>query len=199
MQQRRGIVSVVVAIAVAGLLFVGFCVAAGGALADDADLPSSVPATAGAPVAPGRPCSDPVETQGFGPTAYAFEPPLRGAAHFHTGIDFVCVGDRTIHALLPGVVFTVVRSDCGGGFGCNVVVASQVDGRTLFSRYAHGAEGSQLVVPGEIVTVGQPLELEGSTGNSTGAHVHVEVDEGTAFTSSSIDPAPFLDPSIVRG
>ena len=198
MQQRRSVVSVVVAVAAACLLFVGFCVAAGGALADDADLPSSVPTTGGAPIAPGRPCANPVETQGFGPTVYAFEPPLRGAAHFHTGIDFVCLGDRTIHALVPGVVFTVVRSDCGGGFGCNVVVASQVNGRTLFSRYAHGAQGSQLVVPGELVAAGQPLELEGSTGNSTGAHVHVEVDEGTPFISSCIDPAPFLDPATVR-
>lgn len=102
-------------------------------------------------------------TSGFGRRA----DPFNGGAAEHKGIDFHArVGDPVL-SVADGVVgFAGVRS----GYG-NVV---EIDhGNGYVTRYAHN---SRLVVrAGDLVRAGQQIAKAGSTGRSTGAHVHFEV------------------------
>jgi murein DD-endopeptidase MepM/ murein hydrolase activator NlpD len=189
----RRVAAAAAAVALAAAALVGLVVAAAVGVAGSsssaglASMPSAPPGA----ITPGRPCASPLETQGFRPGPGNVEPN-------HTGIDFACVGDRTLVALLPGTVALARNADCGGGFGCTVVVRADVAGRDLYVRYGHVAEGSIVVAVGEEVPAGAVVATEGSTGWSTGPHVHVEVDDGALSTDRCINPAPFLDPAILR-
>ena len=113
---------------------------------------------------PGRePIANSYITSGFGGRA----DPFNGGAANHKGIDFhASVGDPVL-AVADGVVsYAGVR----GGYG-NVV---EVDhGNGYVTRYAHN---SRLTVkPGDLVRAGEQVAKAGSTGRSTGAHVHFEV------------------------
>lgn len=93
--------------------------------------------------------------------------PFTGHPAFHSGQDFSGARMEAIHATAPGVVsFTGVRS----GYGNTVEVDH---GRGLKTRYAHLAAIS--VTVGQQVAVGQRLGGMGSTGRSTGTHLHYEV------------------------
>jgi murein DD-endopeptidase MepM/ murein hydrolase activator NlpD len=127
-------------------------------------------------------------TQGFGPTPFAFEPPYLSYPHFHTGLDLADVIGTPVQAADDGVVVLVGSSIVGGqqvGYG-NYVVIAHTDG--LATLYGHLA--LPLVKVGDKVKQGQPIGLEGSTGNSTGPHCHFELRVDGQF----IDPTPFLPP-----
>jgi murein DD-endopeptidase MepM/ murein hydrolase activator NlpD len=102
-------------------------------------------------------------TSGFGRRA----DPFNGGAAEHKGIDFHAnVGDPVLSVADGVVSFAGVRS----GYG-NVV---EIDhGNGYVTRYAHN---SRLVVKaGDLVRAGEQIAKAGSTGRSTGAHVHFEV------------------------
>lgn len=103
------------------------------------------------------------QTSGFG---VRFDPFTRRPA-YHSGLDFGGGHATPIYATGPGVIsFTGVRS----GYG-NVV---EIDhGRGLKTRYAHLSGYS--VRAGQRVAVGQRIAAMGSTGRSTGPHLHYEV------------------------
>jgi murein DD-endopeptidase MepM/ murein hydrolase activator NlpD len=71
-----------------------------------------------------------------------------------------------------------------GGYGLYMVVASDPQLSTL---YAH--LDWPLVQPGDVVAAGQPIALMGSTGNSTGPHLHFEV----RIAGIPVDPLPLLE------
>lgn len=104
-------------------------------------------------------------TSGFGGRA----DPFGGGRQFHKGIDFDARTGDPVLAVGDGVVsFSGVRS----GYG-NVV---EVDhGNGFVTRYAHNSRNTVKV--GDLVRVGQQVARAGSTGRSTGAHVHLEVWE----------------------
>ena len=113
------------------------------------------------------PSRDPIAgsyiTSGFGGRA----DPFGGGSQFHKGIDFEAdVGDPVL-AVADGVVsYSGVRS----GYG-NVV---EVDhGNGYVTRYAHNSRLTRSV--GDLVRSGQEIAKAGSSGRSTGAHVHFEV------------------------
>lgn len=90
----------------------------------------------------------------------------------HTGIDIAGPGGTPLYASRAG---TVIRSQCGwnGGYGCYVILDH---GGGVTTLYGHA---SQLYVDvGERVAQGQTLAAMGSTGRSTGPHVHFEVRVG---------------------
>ncbi len=102
-------------------------------------------------------------TSGFGGRADPFD----GGSAFHKGVDFHAnVGDPVLSVADGVVSYAGVR----GGYG-NVV---EVDhGNGYVTRYAHN---SRLVVKvGDLVRAGQQIARAGSSGRSTGAHVHFEV------------------------
>ena len=120
-------------------------------------------------------------TQGFGPTTAWFEPPYGGAAHFHTGLDLSAAWGSPVHAADDAVVL-FTGSD-GYGYG-NYVVLGHSGG--MVTLYGHLA--SIAVKQGDQVKQGDVIGAEGSTGNSTGPHLHFELRVDGAPT----DPRPLM-------
>ncbi|SDQ69400.1 Murein DD-endopeptidase MepM and murein hydrolase activator NlpD, contain LysM domain [Curtobacterium sp. UNCCL20] len=91
----------------------------------------------------------------------------------HMGIDFAPGAGTPIRVIAAGTVIKVQPND--GGFGNDVWVQHDVDGKQFVSVYGHMQDNSFKVVNGQHVEVGDELGLVGSTGNSTGPHLHLEV------------------------
>lgn len=126
---------------------------------------------------PGRmPIANSYITSGFGGRA----DPFGGGGQYHKGIDFkASVGDPVLSVADGVVSFAGVK----GGYG-NVVDVDHGNG--YVTRYAHN---SRLAVKaGDLVRVGQEVARAGSTGRSTGAHVHFEVWENGRV----VNPRKFL-------
>lgn len=109
--------------------------------------------------------------------------PITGRQHLHGGIDIAAPNGTPILAAKAGVV---VISLYGSSYG-NYVVLSHPDGtRTL---YAHMSQRS--VSAGDTVRQGQTVGLVGSTGSSTGNHLHFETWTGSS-SSSRVNPMQFF-------
>ena len=122
-------------------------------------------------------------SQPFGPSRFWFEPAFGSYPHFHTGIDLVEPFGSPIYAADDGIVALVGKSSSGYG---NYVVLAHSGG--LDTLYGHLS--TSLVKVGQTVTQGQVVGLEGSTGNSTGPHVHFEL----RIRNQPVDPTPYLPP-----
>jgi murein DD-endopeptidase MepM/ murein hydrolase activator NlpD len=132
-------------------------------------------------------------TQPFGPSSFWFEPPYGSYAHFHTGIDISAPAGTPVLAADDGVVLLAGASIVNGqliGYG-NYVVIAHSDGLTTL--YGHLL--TIQVKVGDRISQGQVVGNEGSTGNSTGPHLHFELRQG----NTPIDPAPFLPPGQPSG
>ncbi len=105
----------------------------------------------------------------------------------HKGVDFTPGEGTPINAIAAGVVSHVQRSDAGG-LGVYVVIDHMIDGQAVSSWYGHMLTGSPLVSEGQAVLVGQSIGSVGNTGTSTGAHMHLEIHEG----STPVDPYAWL-------
>ncbi|GAA4677522.1 M23 family metallopeptidase [Frondihabitans cladoniiphilus] len=105
---------------------------------------------------------------------------------FHQGLDFTPGAGTPIQIVADGTVSKVEQG--GGALGYNVWIDHVIDGQKVTTVYAHMTAGSIRVTKGEQVTVGQIVGLVGSTGNSTGAHLHFEVH----LDGVSVDPYPWL-------
>jgi murein DD-endopeptidase MepM/ murein hydrolase activator NlpD len=92
---------------------------------------------------------------------------------FHEGLDFTPGAGAPIQAIADGVV-SVVQDD-PGGFGNHVVIDHVINGQRVQSLYAHMLAGSVRVVVGQKVKVTDEVGQVGSTGASTGAHLHLEI------------------------
>ncbi|NEC50244.1 peptidoglycan DD-metalloendopeptidase family protein [Actinospica acidiphila] len=102
---------------------------------------------------------------------------------YHTGVDFPVPTGTPVKSVGAG---TVVAAGWEGSFGYQVVVR-HADGR--YSQYAHLSAIS--VKNGQSVGAGQRLGRSGSTGNSSGPHLHFEVRTGPGF-GSDVDPLAYL-------
>ncbi|KAB8186312.1 peptidoglycan DD-metalloendopeptidase family protein [Lysobacter maris] len=115
-------------------------------------------------------------TSGFGYRA----DPFRGGRALHKGIDFDANTGDPVFAVADGVIsYSGVRS----GYGKVVEIDH---GNGYVTRYAHNSRLSRKV--GELVRAGQEIAKAGSTGRSTGAHVHFEVWENGRV----VNPRNFL-------
>lgn len=106
--------------------------------------------------------------------------PFLGTTATHTGIDLRASTGTTVRATAPGVVVT---AGANGGYG-NMV---EIDhGNGIITAYAHLSRVSVRV--GQDVDVGAAIGRAGSTGRSTGPHLHYEI----LRDGRTVDPAPFL-------
>jgi murein DD-endopeptidase MepM/ murein hydrolase activator NlpD len=80
-----------------------------------------------------------------------------------------------------------------GGVGWYVDVRSKINGKYYVARYAHMVENSLTVVKGERVKAGQRLGIMGTTGASTGKHLHFEICKGSVHRWT-LDGSGFVDP-----
>lgn len=95
--------------------------------------------------------------------------PIDRKTKFHKGIDIAAPKGTPVAAAASG---TVVSAGWSNGYG-NLVVIEHADGRQ--TRYAHADK--LFVSAGETVQAGQTIARVGSTGKSTGAHLHFEIVE----------------------
>ncbi|MFI8946112.1 transglycosylase family protein [Streptomyces sp. NPDC053750] len=108
---------------------------------------------------------------------------------YHTGVDFPVPTGTSVKSVAAG---RVVSAGWGDSYGYEVVVRHD-DGR--YSQYAHLSAIS--VKDGQSVSAGQRIGRSGSTGNSTGPHLHFEVRTGPGF-GSDVDPLAYLRAGGVR-
>lgn len=109
-------------------------------------------------------------------------------SHNHSGQDFVVPSGTAVHAVHGGTV--VKAGPNGGGDGPaygNAIVIKHDSG--TYTQYAHLT--STEVKPGQKVETGQEIAKSGSTGNSTGPHLHFEVRTGPNY-GSGVEPTAFL-------
>jgi len=135
---------------------------------------------------------DGVITQGFGCTTYPFEPydPSCPSHHFHSGLDIATDYGTPVHAADGGIVhnFTMGCGWGGGlcGYGRYVVMVHAGGFTTLYGHLSGWAVGDGVQVDKDTV-----IGYEGSTGNSTGPHVHFEID----LAGTPVDPLAYLPAS----
>ncbi|HEY9825266.1 MAG TPA: peptidoglycan DD-metalloendopeptidase family protein [Stenomitos sp.] len=106
--------------------------------------------------------------------------PILGSSRFHNGVDFGAEEGSLIRAADNGVV---ISAEWAGGYGNAVIIDH---GNGLTTLYGHTSQ--MFVTAGQSIQKGQPIAAVGSTGLSTGPHLHFEVRRG----GEPIDPMPFL-------
>ena len=124
----------------------------------------------------GEPATQAFVSSGFGERS----DPFTGLNEFHSGLDFAGRAGSPIVAAADGVVSWVGTRE---GYG-HMVEIDHSNG--LVTRYGHTQRN--LVHSGEVVSKGQTIALLGSTGRSTGPHVHFEVLQGGV----AVDPTQYL-------
>jgi len=113
---------------------------------------------------------------GFGPR----KAPLPGASTFHNGVDIGGVQGATIVASLAGTVIQAAYNWSGG----NTIVIDHGNG--VKTKYCHASK--LLVSVGDTVMQGQPIALVGSTGVSTGPHLHFAIMINNVY----VDPMKYI-------
>ncbi|RHB50463.1 murein hydrolase activator EnvC [Exiguobacterium sp. AM39-5BH] len=111
---------------------------------------------------------------------------------FHNGLDIAGPVGTPISASQTG---TVTTAGWGGAYGNHVIITHVLNGQVWTTVYAHMSSVS--VSAGQRVTQGQNIGAMGSTGNSTGSHLHFEIHRGGySYSSSSagntVNPASFF-------
>ena len=132
------------------------------------------------------PNSKPIDTQmgsGFG----FRHDPFTGRVALHTGVDFAAEPGTPVHAAAGGVVLSIETHPQYG-------LLLEIDhGNGLSTRYAHASK--VLVRPGDLIKRGQVVALVGTTGRSTGPHLHFEV----VVEGVPQDPAKVLGSALLAG
>jgi len=136
-----------------------------------------------------------VERADFGITEYSvvYSPVAPGArlgkpfSAGHLGNDFLPGAGTAVLAIADGVVVASTNDD--GSLGVHVEIEHVIDGETIISTYSHMAMGSLTLSVGDTVTGGQQVGLVGSTGASTGPHLHFQI---LLADGTPISPVPWL-------
>jgi murein DD-endopeptidase MepM/ murein hydrolase activator NlpD len=110
--------------------------------------------------------------------------PCSGCSSFHAGVDLAAGCNSPIYAAHSG---TVIYAGYNGGYGNFIQIANN-DGTGISTAYGHIVNGGTLVRNGQPVGVGQQIARVGSTGHSTGCHLHFEV----RHNNIAQDPVPFM-------
>ncbi|HYN46884.1 MAG TPA: M23 family metallopeptidase, partial [Allosphingosinicella sp.] len=127
-----------------------------------------------------RPIANANFTSGYGVRS----DPFRGRAAMHAGIDLAGPIGTPIYATADGIVGRSEHNN--GGYG-NLVEINH--GQGIQTRYGHLSR--RIAQPGQRVRRGQLIGLMGSTGRSTGSHLHYEV----RIDGRAVNPIPFMQPS----
>ncbi len=102
----------------------------------------------------------------------------------HKGVDLAGCGGQPVYAVAAG---KVLSAEYHYSWGYNVLIDH---GNGIWTRYAHMVAGSLSVRAGQQISAGQQLGIVGSTGNSTGPHLHFEVWRN----GDRINPEPYINP-----
>ena len=116
--------------------------------------------------------------------------PCDGCSTFHNGIDFTPGGGSPIYAIADGVVTYSEVSDYG--YGNHVRIVSTINGEQVETLYAHMQMNSSPLKLGDTIKVGDFIGLVGSTGTSTGNHLHFEIK----LNGTNVDPFAYLQATV---
>jgi murein DD-endopeptidase MepM/ murein hydrolase activator NlpD len=129
--------------------------------------------------------------------------PVTKEPKHHNGTDIWSKHEPCwIEAPYDGVVTEAKKSTAaGGGFGNFVMIHHKINGEHYTTVYAHMADDTIKVKVGQKITAGTPLGKMGSTGMSTGKHLHWELHRGKKYAWSAtglnfIEPVAFFDALI---
>jgi murein DD-endopeptidase MepM/ murein hydrolase activator NlpD len=122
-------------------------------------------------------------TQPFGCTGFELERPAAGCPGFHLGLDIAQAQGTPIRAAAPGMAYPLADPERYG----NLVVIQHYGGYATI--YGHMVR--QAVTWGQPVQAGDVIGFVGSTGNSSGPHLHFEV----RYAATAYDPVPYLSGS----
>ena len=128
----------------------------------------------------------------YGPRVH----PITGVkGTFHRGIDYTGADDNTIVAAAAGKVRFLDNSTNRTGFGRYIIITHDNGYETVYSHLA-----SISVQLGQRVKQGQKIGVKGTTGNSTGMHLHFEMSKGRWVNTyaNNVDPLPFIDDPEIR-
>ncbi|MBF2349847.1 peptidoglycan DD-metalloendopeptidase family protein [Listeria marthii] len=114
--------------------------------------------------------------------------PVTGKYESHKGQDIAGGGTITVSAAASGTVVFSGFGASGSGFGGYGYVVKIDHGNGYQTLYGHMRAGSLKVVTGQRVSQGQPIGIMGSTGQSTGQHLHFEIHKNGV----PVNPAPYL-------
>jgi murein DD-endopeptidase MepM/ murein hydrolase activator NlpD len=114
-----------------------------------------------------------------------------GGARHHMGIDIAQSGNVPIRAAADG---TVSRSYYSASYGECVMIVHNINGVTYETVYAHMRKGSRTVRVGQNVKQGQVIGYMGSTGDSTGQHLHFEIHKGrwNVQKTNAVNPLNYI-------
>lgn len=105
---------------------------------------------------------------------------------YHTGVDFAQPVGTPVHAVADG---TVANANWGKSYGIQIV---QSLGDGTFCIYAHLSKSNKKA--GETITKGELIGYVGSTGNSSGAHLHFERRNNIRWSAGQdLDPMELLN------
>lgn len=107
--------------------------------------------------------------------------PFGGGREFHAGLDLAVAYGTPIYATAPGVV---LEAHFAEGYGNRVLLNHGYDLKTLYGHLS-----KITIKPGEWIERGQLIGYVGSTGRSSGPHLHY----GVYFQEKPVDPKPYLE------
>lgn len=131
-------------------------------------------------------------TSPYGPRRH----PITGkTGSMHHGIDIAESGTRPIYASAAGIVS---RSYFSASYGEVIFIRHDINGVAWETVYAHMRSGSRSVKVGDRVNQGQTIGTMGSTGQSTGQHLHFELHKGfwDINKTKSVDPQKYLEKDL---
>jgi murein DD-endopeptidase MepM/ murein hydrolase activator NlpD len=116
--------------------------------------------------------------------------PILGTKKMHEGIDFGARYGTPVYAAADGVV---ISSKPSSGYGWLITIYhGDLDGKHLFTRYAHSYPAQVKVRVGQQVSVGELITSVGDNGWTTGPHLHFEVRVGNTPDAPSVNPLAYM-------
>lgn len=127
--------------------------------------------------------------------------PITGENKAHIGIDIAMPGNQYIYAAEKGTVIDVYKEYDGrmNGYGDAIMLQHKIDidgdgqKEVVTTFYAHLMPNTTQVSVGDVVDRGQLIAQMGTSGISTGQHLHFEVHIGTWSKQNAVDPMLFLN------
>ncbi|MFE7846464.1 peptidoglycan DD-metalloendopeptidase family protein [Microbacterium sp. NPDC057407] len=124
----------------------------------------------------------------FGPRCI----PVQGGSTYHYGVDMAARAGQPIYAIAAGVVTaTVTGTSSRAGY---IAVRHTISGAQYTSIYMHIWSATTHVKVGQTVSAGQRISQVGSSGVSSGNHLHLELWKATSTGSAAQNAATFLKP-----
>lgn len=115
---------------------------------------------------------------------------VRADGTYHEGIDLANHGD-TSTPVLASAAGTVIRSGWHSAYGWHVMISHNINGKIMTTVYGH-MHTKPYVSVGQQVSKGQQIGTMGTTGNSTGPHLHFEMYEGYYNWPYGVNPRKYI-------